>query len=44
MSQENPFLELFQKQKVHQFKIGNTSHKERIAKLKRLQNALEKNV
>ncbi len=42
MSQENPFLELFQKQKVHQFKIGNTSHKERIDKLKRLQNTLEK--
>ncbi|TYB78431.1 aldehyde dehydrogenase family protein [Bizionia myxarmorum] len=42
MSTENPYFELFQKQKAHQFQIGNTTYKERIAKLKRLQEALEK--
>ncbi|SFN52680.1 aldehyde dehydrogenase (NAD+) [Bizionia echini] len=41
MSQENPFLELFKKQKAQQYQIGNTTYKERIAKLKRLQHALE---
>lgn len=41
MSTENPYLELFQKQKANQFNIGNTSYKERIAKLKRLQEAIE---
>ncbi|EGV43773.1 aldehyde dehydrogenase family protein [Bizionia argentinensis JUB59] len=41
MNTENPFSELFQKQKANQFKIGNTTYKERIAKLKRLQDALE---
>ncbi len=41
MSTENPYFDLFQKQKANQFHIGNTTYKERIAKLKRLQHALE---
>ncbi len=41
MNQDNPYFELFQKQKANQFHIGNTSYKVRIAKLKALQNALE---
>jgi len=37
----NPYFQLFQKQKTNQFRVGNTSYKERIKKLKRLKHALE---
>ena len=38
---DNKFAELFNKQKAHQFHVGNSSYKARIAKLKTLQEALE---
>ena len=38
---DNKFIDLFNRQTVNQFKIGNTSYKERIEKLERLRNALE---
>lgn len=38
---ENEFAKLFDKQKANQYKIGNTSYKERIKKLKRLKHAIE---
>jgi len=38
---DNRYIELFKKQKANQFAIGNTSHKERIKKLKALKVALE---
>ncbi|MGY0393528.1 aldehyde dehydrogenase family protein [Bizionia sp. KMM 8389] len=37
----NPYASVFESQQKNQFKIGNTNYKERIAKLKRLQQALE---
>jgi aldehyde dehydrogenase (NAD+) len=38
---ENKYGDLFNKQKANQYKIGNTSYKERIKKLKKLKVALE---
>ena len=38
----NTYASLFNSQKENQFKIGNTTSKERIKKLKALQHALEK--
>lgn len=38
----NPYLELFQKQKDRQLKIGSTNYKYRIEKLNKLQFAIEK--
>lgn len=38
----NPYLELFQKQKDRQLKIGSTNYKHRIEKLNKLQFAIEK--
>ncbi|MFD2822253.1 aldehyde dehydrogenase family protein [Lacinutrix iliipiscaria] len=38
---DNRFSELFNKQKVNQFHVGNSTYKERIKKLKRLKFALE---
>ncbi len=38
---DNPFYGIFNRQKANQFKIGNTSYKERLKKLDRLKNALE---
>ncbi|HUH28684.1 aldehyde dehydrogenase family protein [Gelidibacter sp.] len=38
---DNKFSDLFSRQKVNQFKIGNTTYKERIKKLDALQNVLE---
>lgn len=38
---DNRHVELFNKQKAHQFVVGNSSYKERIAKLKALKNAIE---
>ncbi|MEY8849776.1 aldehyde dehydrogenase family protein [Psychroserpens sp. XS_ASV72] len=39
---DNRYLNLFEKQKAHQFRIGNTTYKERIKKLKALQVAIQK--
>ncbi|MBO3097078.1 aldehyde dehydrogenase family protein [Gelidibacter pelagius] len=38
---DNKFSDLFNRQKVNQFKIGNSTYKERIKKLEALRNALE---
>ncbi|WP_240640245.1 aldehyde dehydrogenase family protein [Mangrovimonas spongiae] len=38
---ENPYLELFNRQKNNQFKVGNTTYKERLKKLKALRYAVE---
>lgn len=38
---DNKFNDLFSRQTVNQYKIGNTSYKERITKLEKLRNALE---
>ncbi|WP_298904409.1 aldehyde dehydrogenase family protein [uncultured Psychroserpens sp.] len=39
---DNRYFELFNKQKAHQFTLGNTNYKERIRKLKALKRAIEK--
>ena len=39
---DNRYVELFNKQKTHQFTVGKTNYKERIKKLKALKLALEK--
>ena len=39
---DNTYAALFNSQKEHQFKVGNSSYKERIKKLKALQFAIEK--
>lgn len=39
--QNNSFIELFNRQKAIQYKIGNTSYKERLIKLEKLKHALE---
>lgn len=38
---DNRHIELFRKQQAHQFVVGNSSHKERIAKLNALKKAIE---
>lgn len=38
---DNPFFELFSNQKLNQYKIANTSYKERIKKLEALKRAIE---
>jgi aldehyde dehydrogenase (NAD+) len=38
---DNRYLELFNKQKKHQFHVGNTSYRERIKKLNALQRAIQ---
>jgi aldehyde dehydrogenase (NAD+) len=39
---DNPFFDLFSKQKSNQYKVGKTTYKERIKKLSLLQTAIEK--
>lgn len=38
---DNRFFELFNRQKANQFKMGNTTHKERLKRLNALKDALE---
>jgi len=38
---DNQFFELFNRQKAHQFNVGNTTYKERLKKLDALKTALE---
>ena len=38
---DNRYIALFNKQKVHQYIVANTSYSERIAKLNALQRAIE---
>ncbi|KJD31813.1 aldehyde dehydrogenase [Tamlana nanhaiensis] len=41
MALENPYLQIFNKQKANQFRVANASYKIRIKKLKALKKALE---
>ena len=41
MALENPYLQIFNKQKANQFTVAHASYKERINKLNALKNAIE---